>query len=110
MITKIFYLLLLCKIWTASFGALYQKWARQAGTTGYDEAKAITVDQDGNIYVAGQVSASLDNQPYVGGSHDIVVMKYNSLGVRQWTRMAGSTGDDAGFGGKMRCLLLETCI
>lgn len=101
MIAKALSLWLLCGICTICLGALYQKWARQMGTTGSDAAQAITADALGNFYVTGQVSQAFDNQSYVGGGYDIVVMKYDSNGVRQWTRITGSAGTDFGSGSKI---------
>lgn len=101
MIAKALSLWLLCGICTTCLGALYQKWARQMGTTGSDAAQAITADALGNFYVTGQVSQAFDNQSYVGGGYDIVVMKYDSNGVRQWTRITGSAGTDFGSGSKI---------
>ena len=32
------------------------------------------------------------------GSNDIILLKYDSTGVRQWTRQIGTTGADQGIG------------
>jgi hypothetical protein len=36
------------------------------------------IDASGNVYVGGQT--------YVGANHDLLLVKYNNAGVRQWTR------------------------
>ena len=60
-------------------------WASyyNGSTTGNDEAYAITVDNAGNVYVAGSSYGNNTNK-------DIVLIKYNSSGSQQWA--AGYTG------------------
>jgi hypothetical protein len=70
-----------------------QRWMRLAAS-GY--SKGIAVDVRGNIYLVGSVNESIDGQPYSGQS-DAFVMKYDGAGVRQWTRLLGSTGDDVAW-------------
>ncbi|QQS35947.1 MAG: SBBP repeat-containing protein [Ignavibacteriales bacterium] len=47
------------------------------GTNGSDQARDLTTDNNGNIYVTGG-----STRP--GASFDIVTIKYNSEGVEQW--------------------------
>ncbi len=70
------------------------QWVRTIGGTNSDQGHAITVDTQGNCYVAGNFSGVVD----FGGavltatdSGDIFVAKYNSAGQLQWARRAGST-------------------
>lgn len=72
-------------------------WTRLAGSTGYDYGNAVAVDSTGNIFVTGYVSNALDGQIF-RGSYDIVLMKYNTTGHRQWTRLRGTNGIDLGYG------------
>ena len=62
-----------------------------------NEAKGITTDNDGNVYITGYTNVNLDDQLYAGRS-DIFVMKYNNNGTKLWTRLSGSTEDDVGRG------------
>lgn len=55
-----------------------------------------------NVYVTGYVSATLDTQTFLGGGSDIVLLKYSTAGVWQWTQLSGSSGDDYGYGGEQR--------
>lgn len=70
-------------VWTASYN----------GTgNGYDEARAITVDASGNIYVTGYSAGPSAN-------YDVVTIKYDPAGTQQWaTRYNGTAnGFDEGY-------------
>lgn len=54
-------------------------------------AVGIAIDGSGNIYVAGKSTGNLDGQTLTGVS-DIAVVKYNSSGTKQWTRLIGYAG------------------
>ena len=75
-----------------------RQWTRLSGTAVADESgwSAVAVDGSGNIYVAGYTSGNLDGETNAGGS-DAVLIKYNSSGTRQWTRLLGSTGSDSAW-------------
>jgi hypothetical protein len=64
------------------------------GTLDTDVATAVTVDFQGNVYVAGFTYAAMDGQVHAGNV-DAFLSKFNRYGVRQWTRLWGGTGDDA---------------
>ncbi len=57
-----------------------QSWQHTVDGTanGHDYGTAITTDMQGNVYVAGAVSTT-------NSLLDFVLLKYNSLGVLQWT-------------------------
>ena len=56
--------------------------------------EAIATGKDGSLYVSGYTSGSIDGQTFNGGSNDAFVTKYSTSGVRVWTRLIGTTGDD----------------
>ncbi|UCG42837.1 MAG: SBBP repeat-containing protein [candidate division WOR-3 bacterium] len=60
------------------------------GSYRFDNAYAMVLDDSGNFYVTGR--------SYGGASYDIVTVKYDAAGDRQWvSRYRGSgTGDDVG--------------
>ena len=51
------------------------------------------MDSLANIYVAGYTKGGLDNNTN-SGSTDIILVKYNSSGVKQWTRQLGTSSQD----------------
>jgi hypothetical protein len=64
--------------WNASLGGIY-----------IDGARAIAVDNDDNIYIAGYQDLSGSNT-----NRDMVIAKYNPFGVQQWIRYWGGSNDD----------------
>jgi hypothetical protein len=67
------------KIWTRLFGA--------TGTV--LEPYGITTDSGGNIYVTGYTDGNVDGQTKTGASWDLFVVKFDSSGTKQWTRLLG---------------------
>ena len=63
----------------APAGDVYEAWvARYNGTgNGNDEAKAVAVDNSGNVYVAGTMFGS-------GTLNDLATIKYDSAGNQLW--------------------------
>lgn len=63
----------------------------------------VAVDTSGGVYVTGTVSRALDGQTFTGtpaSTTDIVLLKYNTSGNWQWTRLKGSPLTDIGYGGE----------
>jgi uncharacterized delta-60 repeat protein len=69
-------------------------WTRLLGSSSNDVASGLTTGLDGSVYVSGWTGGSLDGQPYIGGSNDAFLTKYSADGVKAWTRLFGSSGDD----------------
>jgi fibronectin type 3 domain-containing protein len=76
-----------------------RQWTRLSGTAGGDESgwAAVAVYGSDSIYVTGYTSGNLDGETNAGGS-DIFLMKYNSSGTKQWTRLLGTASSDVGWG------------
>lgn len=81
-----------------------RQWTKQMGTsvafgieTPYNGSitGGVAVDGNSDIYVAGITQAGLDGNPCYGGK-DIVLMKFDQSGNRQWTRQSGTIADDQG--------------
>ena len=74
-----------------------KQWARQLGTATNDGGNNIATDASGNVYVAGNTDGALDGQASAGG-YDVFVAKYDTNGVKQWTRQLGTVTTDYGYG------------
>eukprot|EP00971_Amphidinium_carterae_P048610 958186-Amphidinium_carterae.1 len=72
------------------------RWTRQRGSTSDDRANAVAVSVDGQVYVAGETSTSLDGQSSAGRG-DAFLMQYDSCGEWQWTRQRGSSNRDLAY-------------
>ena len=59
-----------------------KQWTRQLGTSSDDWAYGVAVDSSGNVYAAGYTEGALDGNTS-SGSYDLIVVKYNSDGVKQ---------------------------
>jgi hypothetical protein len=69
----------------ASTGDL--SWVRQFGTSFYEEAMAVTIDQLGDVYVAGGTSGDLGGVN--SGYYDAFVSKFDATGSITWTQLFG---------------------
>lgn len=74
------------KQWTRIFspvggGAIF-------GPLGGAISTGVAVDTSGNIYITGVSGGSIDGQ-VLSGTMDAFIVKYNSVGEKQWTRLLG---------------------
>jgi PKD repeat protein len=74
-----------------------KQWTRQMGTSTSEEAKGVAVDVSGNVYVTGYTDGGLDGNTNAG-YHDLFLVKYDSAGVKQWTRQLGTSANDYAYG------------
>src|SRR5690606_30019464 len=80
-----------------------RQWATYYGGANSDEGYSCSTDGTGNVYLAGPTTstsniASVGHQNTIGGGqYDAFLVKFNSLGVRQWGTYYGGTGDDFGY-------------
>lgn len=70
-----------------------KQWTIQFGTDGADWTSGVSIDANGNIYVAGSTEGGLDGN-INAGHYDIFLIKYDSSGEKQWTRQFGTTSPD----------------
>lgn len=67
-----------------------KKWTKLIGSSLKETiAYSIVVDSVGNNLITGTTTGSIDEQP-ITGIRDIFVSKYNSTGIKQWTKLLGS--------------------
>jgi len=68
----------------------------QYGTAGFfDAPTSLLQDSSGNIYLSGYARGDLDGQSNQDpGTDDVFITKFSSSGVKQWTRLFGSIGDE----------------
>ena len=59
-------------------------WSQQIGTSGNDSGFAVSVDSEGNIYLAGLTSASEN-----GDEKDLFIAKFSPNGFQHWIQQAG---------------------
>ncbi|MDP7631313.1 MAG: SBBP repeat-containing protein, partial [SAR324 cluster bacterium] len=67
-----------------------KQWTQQLGTSSTDEGLAVTVDSSNNLYVTGYTDGGLDGNTSSGFS-DLILVKYNSSGTKQWTKQLGTS-------------------
>ncbi len=73
-----------------------KQWTKLSGN--YATGFGITVDSSGNSYVAGSTYNNLDGQ-ILTGYPDVFVIKYNTDGIKKWTKLLGVAGSNTeGYG------------
>jgi Beta-propeller repeat len=71
-------------------------WARQPGTRGFDAARSVATDADGNVYIAGLTEGALGGPNK--GDVDAFVIKYDGGGHRLWALQVGTSRYDLAYG------------
>lgn len=76
-------------------------WNASAGSSSNDLSKAVVTDNNGNVYVTGSYSGTVDFDPGSGttyltssGADDIFVQKLNSGGSLVWVKNIGGSQQD----------------
>ena len=68
-------------------------WTQQRGSSLWDYARALRLDAQGNVLVAGYTRGDLDDNQNAGGK-DLFLAKFSADGAWLWTRQKGSARDD----------------
>ncbi len=88
----------------AKFNSLgVRKWATYYGDVGAEVALFCSSDISGNIILCGNTTSSTStiiatagsHQSLIGGGQDAFVVKFDSIGVRQWGTYYGSVGNES---------------
>ncbi len=69
-------------------------WVRQAGGPGNEEGRGLAVDPDGNVYLTGFFSGSINVAGAFltgAGGSDVFLAKFSSSGQRLWAVRTGGT-------------------
>ncbi len=74
-------------------------WATYYGTSAFDKSEAVACDNAGNVYIAGTTSMPGLSTPgshssTIAGGVDIFIVKFDSMGNRQWSTYFGGSGSD----------------
>ena len=72
-------------------------WTEQLGVSDNDSGISLTVDSYDNIYVTEYTKRKLDGN-INSGNYDIFLIKYNSSGIKLWTKKLGSSSANHGMG------------
>ena len=72
-------------------------WTRQFGTREDDQAFAVTVDGQGDLYIAGRTGGALPGHKRTG-REDTFVVKYDDEGHELWNLQFGSPRSAGAFG------------
>lgn len=85
---------------TDSFAAKYdsqgnQSWLRQIDPVSDDSALAVTVADDGSIYIGGQTKGTIASGQTNAGGTDAYITKLDSNGALVYQRQFGTSGTDA---------------
>ena len=84
----------LADAYIAKYDALgNQLWAKLLGTSASDFSNGISKDNNGNLYIVGQTSGSLQGNTNQGGQ-DSYIAKYDALGNQVWAKQFGTSTDD----------------
>ncbi len=75
-------------------------WVSTVSSIGFDDCNDLYVDQNGNVYVTGQMEYTASFNGYTrssAGSHDVFIARYDSSGALTWANIAGGTDGDIGM-------------
>jgi len=67
-------------------------WSEQFGTSDLDVINTVTIDNAGNIIVAGNTKGSLDGDH--AGNKDVFIRSYDTAGNMIWGEQLGTSDDD----------------
>jgi hypothetical protein len=99
--------LLTCLFCALSFNSNAQSWnwAKGEGDIGNDASNSITLDDNGNAYITGNIAGKADfsGMVYQGrGVYEVFIAKYDPQGNLLWVKTAGGSDNDQGNAIKYR--------
>jgi hypothetical protein len=70
-------------------------WTRQLGTSVWDYARDVAIDQaTGDVLIVGYGAGDIDGDGVTAGGTDLFVARYSGSGALLWVRQVGSAGND----------------
>ena len=72
-----------------------KQWSKQFGTSGQDDARGVSVDLFGNVFVTGNTSGAIG--PEYFGDQDMFLVKFNQDGSKLWSKQLGTLYYDSGM-------------
>lgn len=86
--------------------AVSYQWGLHLGSTGTDRSRTTAYDADGNVYIAGSFSGTVDFDPGTGSADltatadaDIFLAKYDAAGNYVWAKaLHGTAGMNEAYG------------
>jgi hypothetical protein len=69
-------------------------WVHQFGTENYDNVTDLAATSNGDVYLAGITTGSLNETNPSPGSFDLFVSRFTRVGDRAWVRQFGTASDD----------------
>lgn len=99
MVMKKILLLLVLSFTTPTYSQLFEAWVNSYNGPGNnsDIGKSVSRGDSGNVYVTGH-----SNNPVT--FYDIVTIKYNEAGIKQWERVFNGPGSDVDYAA---CMLTD---
>ena len=73
------------------YGQGYEEWSKDIGGDDTEHFKAIHETFDGGFIVAGYV------EPFTRDDHDLYIVKTDSMGNLEWSKVYGDTKDDDAY-------------
>ena len=73
------------------------RWTRTIDSTENDYASDVVTDSSGNIFISGRTEGDVFGGTNLGSS-DCYIIKYNSSGIRVWSKQFGTINADAAYG------------
>ena len=76
-----------------------EQWKKMYGSSSADFGNSLTIDSNGFIYLVGTAGGEINGEPIPNnaGSLDVFIIKLNSSGDSQWTKLFGTTNYDYGY-------------
>ncbi len=73
-----------------------QSWIQEINSDANIDARGLTINEEGYIFVSGSTDGNLDDQ-INNGSEDIFISKYDSNGNKNWSKLLSSENNETSY-------------